>query len=255
MISPNGVLRKLRDKKPVFGPLINFSSPWFVDVMGATGFDFVLLDAEHGPLSLESAEQMIRAAESAGMTPLVRVPANVPHEILRFLDVGAMGVQVPQLNSAADARAAANAVRFPPRGTRGLATLPRAGGYGIGPSAPDYIEIANREVVLMAMVETREGVENIDAIAGTDGVDIIAIGPGDLSASLGFQGDRNAPAVREAVEHVVERAHAHGRWVSLPATDIDGARALVKRGVEIVQLMPAAWLNRLGKHFLSEVRA
>jgi len=255
MISANGVLRKLRDKQAVFGPLINFSSPWFVDVVGATGFDFVLLDAEHGPLSLESTEQMIRAAESAGMTPLVRVPANVPHEILRFLDIGAMGVQVPQLNSAADAKAAANAVRFPPRGTRGLATLPRAGGYGIGPSAPDYIEIANREIVLMAMVETREGVENIDAIAGTDGVDIIAIGPGDLSASLGFQGDRSAPAVRDAVEHVIERAHAHGRWVSLPATDIDSARALVKRGIEIVQLMPAAWLSRLGKQFLSEVRA
>ena len=255
MISPNRVLRKLRDKEPVFGPLINFSSPWFVDVVGATGFDFVLLDAEHGPLSLETTEQMIRAAESAGVTPLVRVPANVPHEILRFLDIGAMGVQVPQLNSAADARAAANAVRFPPRGTRGLATLPRAAGYGIGPSAPEYIEIANREIVLLAMVETREGVENIDAIAGTDGVDIVAIGPGDLSASLGFQGDRSAPAVREAVEHVIERSHAHGRWVSLPATDIDSARVLVKRGVEMVQLMPAAWLNRLGKDFLSEVRA
>lgn len=254
MISPNGVLRKLRDKQTVFGPLINFSSPWFVDVIGATGFDFVLLDAEHGPMSLESTEQMIRAAESAGMTPLVRVPANVPYEILRFLDIGAMGVQVPQLNSAADAKAAASAVRFPPRGTRGLATLPRAGGYGIGPTAPEYIEIANREIVLMAMVETREGVENIDAIAGTEGVDIIAIGPGDLSASMGFHGDRSAPAVREAVEHVVERAHAHGRWVSLPAADIESARALVTRGIEIVQLMPAAWISRLGKHFLSEVR-
>jgi 4-hydroxy-2-oxoheptanedioate aldolase len=223
MISENRILRKVRDKVPVFGPLINFSSPWFVDVVGATGFDFVLLDAEHGPLSLESAEQMIRAAESAGMTPLVRVPANVPYEILRFLDIGAMGVQVPQLNSAADAKTAANAVRFPPRGTRGLATLPRAGGYGIGPSAPEYIEMANREIVLMAMVETREGVEHIDAIADTEGVDIIAIGPGDLSASMGFQGDRNAPAVRDAVDHVIERAHAHGRWVSLPATDIDSA--------------------------------
>jgi 4-hydroxy-2-oxoheptanedioate aldolase len=255
MISANSVLRKLRNNEPVFGPLINFSSPWFVDVVGATGFDFVLLDAEHGPLSLESTEQMIRAAESAGITPLVRVPANVPHEILRFLDIGAMGVQVPQLNSAADARAAANAVRFPPHGTRGLATLPRAAGYGIGPSAPDYIEIANREIVLMAMVETREGVENIDAIAAMEGVDIIAIGPGDLSASLGFQGDRSAPAVRDALEHVIERSHANGRWVSLPATDIDSARALVKRGVEMVQLMPAAWMNGLGKHFLSEVRA
>jgi 4-hydroxy-2-oxoheptanedioate aldolase len=255
MISPNGVLCTLRDKKRVFGPLINFSSPWFVDIVGATGFDFVLLDAEHRPLSLETTKQMIRAAESAGVTPLVRVPANIPHEILGFLDIGAMGVQVPQLNCAADARATANVVRFPPCGTRGLATLPRAGGYGIGPSAPDYIEIANREIVLMAMVETREGVENIDAIAGTGGVDIIAIGPGDLPASFGFQCDRSVSPVREAVEHVIERSHAHGRWVSLPATDIDSARALVKRGVEIVQLMPAAWLNRLGKHFLSEVGA
>jgi 2-keto-3-deoxy-L-rhamnonate aldolase RhmA len=108
---------------------------------------------------------------------------------------------------------------------------------------------------LMAMVETREGVENIDAIAAMEGVDIIAIGPGDLSASLGFQGDRSAPAVRDALEHVIERSHANGRWVSLPATDIDSARALVKRGVEMVQLMPAAWMNGLGKHFLSEVRA
>jgi 2-keto-3-deoxy-L-rhamnonate aldolase RhmA len=130
MISPNRVLHKLREKEAVFGPLINFSSPWFVDIVGATGFDFVLLDAEHGLLSLESTEHMIRAAE---------------------------------------------------------------------------------------------GVESIDAIAATDGVDIVAIGPGDLSASLGFRGDGSASAVREAVEHVIERAHAHGRWVSPPAADIDSA--------------------------------
>ena len=104
MITSSLVRKKLESGQPVFGPLINFHSPWLVDLTGIMGFDFVLLDAEHGPMSLENIEIMVRAAEAAGITALARVPANVPHEILRFLDIGVMGVQVPQLNSALDAR-------------------------------------------------------------------------------------------------------------------------------------------------------
>lgn len=255
MITSSLVRKKLESGQPVFGPLINFHSPWLVDLTGIMGFDFVLLDAEHGPMSLENIEIMVRAAEAAGITALARVPANVPHEILRFLDIGVMGVQVPQLNSALDARAAADAVRYPPRGARGLATLPRAAGYGLQISAPDYIELANREIILMAMVETKEALENIDEIVSTEGVDVIAIGPGDLSASLGFHGDRQAPQVRDAVEHIIERTHAHGRHVSLPATDAASAKALVDRGIKIIQLMPSAWIGAMGKSFLAQVRA
>lgn len=254
MIRPHRLRQRLETGMKTFGPILNFNSPWFVDISGLIGFDFVLFDAEHGPLTPETAETLIRAAEAAGLSPLVRVPANVPHEILRFLDIGAVGIQVPHIDSADDARAAASAVRYHPRGQRGLAAITRAAGYGIDTGVPAYIELANREVMLMAMVETARAVEAVDAIASTEGVDIIAIGPGDLSASMGYAGERGVPVVEQAIDHVIARAHAHGRWASLPAVDVATANHCLRRGADIVQVSCAAWLVRTGRDLLAGVQ-
>lgn len=251
MISANRVRRRLAEGHPVFGPTVNFNSAWFVDMAGAIGFDFVMLDAEHGPLGPESAELMIRAAEQAGIAPLVRIPTNQPHEFLRFLDIGAVGIQVPHVDSRAEAEAAAAAVRYAPRGSRGLAGTTRAAGYGSSMGLAEYMALANREVLCMPMIETASGLKNVEAIAATDGVDVLVIGPSDLSQSMGHGGNRNVPAVQQAIDHIIARAKAHKKWVSLPAADIASAREAIARGADFVMISPAAWLVGAGRELLA----
>jgi 4-hydroxy-2-oxoheptanedioate aldolase len=241
---------KLGTGETIIGPVVNFNSAWIVDIAGLIGFDYVLLDCEHGPMTAESIEMMIRAAEVAGISPIVRVPGNVPHEILRFLDIGAAGVQVPHVESAADARRAAAAVRYPPLGERGLAPTTRAAGYGIDMPVTRYVEDAHREVVLLVMVETAAAVAAIDEIAATDGIDAVIIGPGDLSSSMGHGGDRSAPEVLEAVRHVISRCKHAGKPVSLPAASVAQGRQCIEMGAHILQVGTAPWLVQAGREFL-----
>ena len=113
MIFPNRLRQKLEDGRKVLGMMVGFPSPWFIDMLALSGFDFVVLDAEHGSIDPGQADVMIRAAEGGGMSVLARVP-NIPHEILRFLDLGVVGIQVPHIHNAGEAKAAADAIRYPP---------------------------------------------------------------------------------------------------------------------------------------------
>ena len=238
---------------PVFGVIINFDSPWLVDAAGLIGFDFVLLDAEHGPLSPARMEEMMRAAEAAGMSALVRVPANVPHEILRYLDIGAVGIQVPHLETAEETKAAADAMRYPPLGNRGLAAITRAANYGMTITPKEYMEIANREVAFLPMIETPRAVENVDAIASVPGVDALIIGPGDLSAAMGHGGDRTAPAVKKEIERILARGLAHGKPVSLPAANLAQAKECLQIGARIIQFPAINFIVGHGREVLKSL--
>ena len=253
MIGSHRLRQKLEAGEKALGMMVGFPSPWFVDMLALSGFDFVVLDAEHGSIDPGQAETMIRAAEAGGMSVLARVP-NVAHEILRFLDLGVMGIQVPHIHDAAEAKAAADAIRYPPIGHRGLATITRAAGYGVDLPARDYVALANRELMCCPMIETVEALADVDAIAATPGVDALFLGPGDLSNAMGHGGDRNHPAVREACAHVIARAHAHGRWVSTAAYDGEGARAAFAAGADIVIPSPMAMVVKAGRDFVKKAR-
>jgi len=254
MIGQHRVRQRLGEGKPVFGLILNFTSPWLVDLAGLAGFDFVLIDAEHGPIVPGTAEDMIRAAEAVGMSAFVRVPANLPHEIQRYLDLGAMGIQVPHVETVADAQTSASALRYPPVGDRGLATITRAANYGATISPADYMRLANRELAYFATIETRMAVDNIDAIAALEGVDGLCIGPGDMSVSMGHHGNRSAPEVVAATERVIAAGKANGKWVSLPASDEVSALQCLRMGANIVQLPANYFVLHYGKQFLSAVR-
>lgn len=249
MIGAHRLRQKLVDGKPVLGMLVNFPSEWFVDIVALMGFDFVLIDAEHGPVNPQNAEGLIRAAEANGISAIVRVP-NVSHEIQRFLDIGAVGIQIPHIDNAEQAQAAVDAIRYPPLGHRGLATVTRAAGYGIDITPREYMDRANQEVLCFPVIETAEGLANVDAIAATPGIDAIIIGDGDLSTSMGYGGDRTHPAVREAVTHIIARAKAHGRWVATAGYDAETARVRFADGADIVQVPPPAMLVRAGREFV-----
>ena len=254
MIGAHRVRQRLSEGKPVFGLILNFNSPWMVDLLGLAGFDFVLIDAEHGPLVPGTAEEMIRAAEAVGMSAIVRVPDNLPHEIQRYLDVGAVGIQVPHVDTAEQASAGISAVRYPPIGERGLATITRAANYGATISPAESMATANRELAYFATIETRLSVENIDSIASLKGVDGLCIGPGDMSVSMGHEGNRAVPEVVAGIERVLASAKRHGKWVSLPASDDASAVKCLKMGANIIQFPANYFVLHYGRKFLDAVR-
>ena len=157
---------------------------------------------------------MIRACEIGGATPLVRIPESVPGEypgvILRILDLGAMGVIVPHVDTREEAQAVVDAVKYAPAGRRGMFDVGRQTGYGTRMSAQEYVKRANEETLVVVMIESTEGLANVDDILSVDGVDVVQIGSSDLSASMGFRGDLAAPQVVAAIDRIVAAARKHG---------------------------------------------
>ena len=198
--------QRLRGDTPLAGMFIGFPSPALAEMCGHAGFDFVIIDNEHGPMSIESTEHMIRAARCAGTLPVVRTPEA---EILRVLDAGASGVQVPMVDTAEQARRIVAACKYPPLGTRSSAFTARAGGYTFhgGPAA---IERANAGVAIILMIETVEAVKNLDAILAVPGIDALFVGLSDLALSMGHPGDNTHLRVQETLGEIFERAAQAG---------------------------------------------
>ena len=211
MSQTNQLKQKLLAGRPAFGVSVMFPSPHVVDMVGRLGFDWVLIDCEHGSISLESVELMVMAAEASDITPIVRPPVNSSEAILQVMDRGAMGVQVPHVNTADDATRAVEAVKYHPLGERGLAAGVRASSYGYGTSMSEYAEAANRETLVCVQLEEAEAIDNVDEILQVDGVDVFFIGPSDLSQSLGFPGRPDTPVVREAMDQTFAKIVAAGK--------------------------------------------
>jgi len=177
----------------VGGTFINLGSPLTVEMAGCAGFDWLLLDHEHGPGSDETLLHQLQAAGTTSAVPIVRIAANEPPRFKRALDIGAGGVMVPMVSNAAEAQAAVAAFRYPPRGIRGVAKLNRACDFGVG--FDDYFAHAHEWLVLMPQIETPEGVENAAEIAAVDGVDVLFVGPMDLTTNLGIPGQFDHPVI------------------------------------------------------------
>ena len=197
MLRPNEVRRRLAAGEEVHGLFSTVPDTAVVEMIGCAGYDFVILDCEHTLVDPQQLEHLIRAAEATGLTPFVRVPEADPGAILRALDAGAMGIVVPHVRERADVDAAIRAARYAPEGMRSL-----NGGRGPGfgrIDLPTYIEQANAEIMVIALVEDAEGVTAIDEILSPGGVDLLLPGPGDLSQSYGVPWQVRHPRVQEAV--------------------------------------------------------
>ena len=212
MLRPNTMKAKLQQGLPAVGISLTFPSPHLVEVAAYCGFDWVLLDCEHGSMTPESVEVMAMAAELAGIVPIVRPPTNAPHELLRYLDRGCMGVQVPHVSTAQQARAAAEAVRYFPQGHRGLAAgALRAATFGMRATQAEWVEWVNRESLVCVQIEDPEGVRNLDAILEVAGVDVFFLGANDLSAAMGYATQAGHPEVKKVVDAALARIHAAGK--------------------------------------------
>lgn len=206
----NKVLQKLREGKPVLVGIVWTVPHWkIVEMMGIAGYDGVWIEMEHSDFTLEQVSQMILAARATGMEALVRVPRGSYNDVIRPLEAGATGVLLPHCTGGDDARELVRMARFAPLGWRGIGgSIDIA--YGTEFS-DEYYQWANREILLGVMIERREAIEDIDAIASTEGLDLLLVGPADLSQSLGVRGDFTHPLLREAVERVAGACAKHGK--------------------------------------------
>lgn len=203
--------KKSIDQGYVIGPFMKTGEPAFVEAAGYAGFDFVILDTEHGPVSMETMQNNIRAALVSGTLPIVRVQDKNEVNIAKALDIGALGIQVPQIKSARDAEDVVKAAKFHPNGDRGVCRFVRAAQY----SAMDryeYFDSANDNLIIIQL-EGQEALENIDEIMDVKGVDILFIGPYDLSQSLGVTGDVRNPKVIEQMEYITQKASKRNKIV------------------------------------------
>ena len=205
------------------GTWTSLSDPASAETAAAAGFDFVVIDTEHSPLGLETVTNCVRAVENGGADPVVRTPWNDPVRIKRLLDIGPAGLFVPMVDTAEEAKAAVEAMRYPPDGVRGVAGS-RATGYGR--NFEEYVTDTYRDVTLITQLETETAVENADAIAGTEGVDGLFVGPADLSASLGVIGQFDHPDLHDAIETVLSAGERTGVPVGTLGVDRDALEAL-----------------------------
>lgn len=233
----SAVKRKLEAGETVFGSFFKVDSPAIAELYGLAGFDFLILDAEHGCFTHGQIENLIRTCERMGMSSVIRTPDAQEANILHVLDSGASGIQVPSLKSAAEVRDLIRKAKYWPLGERGSARACRAAGYG---TVPDYEARANAETLVSVHVENKEMVEDIEALCAIPELDVVFIGPGDLSASLGHPGNAAHPDVVAAIDRVIEVA-AGRKHIGTVVGNAKALESYVARGVHYI-----AWLSDLG---------
>ena len=250
----NNLKEALKEGKNVFGPFMKFTDPAAVEIMGFAGFDFVIIDAEHGPISIQSAQNMLRAAETTNITPIIRVSSNDEALILRALDIGAQGIEIPQINSKSQAIKAVKSVKYSPQGERGVCRYVRAANY----SSMDkfkYFKFANEETMIIAHIEGVEGINNLDEILSVPGIDVIFIGPYDLSQSLGIPGEVNNPLVTEKMKEVVLKCRENKVSVGTFVDDIKTAKFWVSLGVQYISFsVDVGILYNASKNIISKLK-
>jgi 4-hydroxy-2-oxoheptanedioate aldolase len=215
----NTLKRRLYAGKAAFGVMCTFPAPSVVEMLGHLGFDWILLDNEHGSITVDTAEACIAAAELTGMAPIVRPVGNRPEIIAPFLDRGAWGVQVPHVNTADEARAAVDAVKYGPEGHRGIFSGGRPAGYGFTGSTADYAREANAQTLVCLMLEEVEAIDNLPQLVEVPGVDVYFIGSGDLSQSMGHTGQQAHPEVQAMMERGVKTITGAGRIAGCSCPD------------------------------------
>lgn len=228
----NAFKQALRERRQQIGFWCTMPDPYSTEILSGAGFDWLLLDAEHSPTDIRIMMLQLQAGRAGSSSLIVRPPVNDHVLIKQYLDIGAQTLLLPMIQSADEAGAAVSAMRYPPEGVRGVATMSRASRFG---RAENYLRRAEEELCLLVQVETVEALEHIEAIAAVDGVDGIFVGPSDLAASLGHRGDQFHPVVVEAIEAAIGRIKATG----VPAGILTPNNEFARRCMELGTLFTA----------------
>ena len=229
----NKLKKALRDNEQTYGSWITLANPLIPEIMAEAGFDWLCIDMEHSSIELSDVLNLILSIENNNMVPLVRVGENNSNLIKRVMDAGSCGVIVPNINSHDDAKAAVDAVRYYPNGTRGVG-LYRAQGFGN--KFLEYIDWLENQSIVIAQIEHIEAVRNIDEIFTTPGIDAFIVGPYDLSGSLGKPGKFEDKEVQQAINIILEAGEKHGITAGFHSVSSDPSEALLykKKGFKLL---------------------
>jgi 4-hydroxy-2-oxoheptanedioate aldolase len=226
-LTPNAFKAAIRSGKQQIGLWVALASPYSAEICAGSGFDWLLFDGEHGPNDPPSMLPQLQAAAAYPVSAIVRPAWNDKVLLKRYLDVGFQSFLVPYVQTAAEAEAAVAAIRYPIRGVRGVAGSTRASRYG---RIADYARRAEAELCMLVQIESREGLDNLDAIARTDGIDGVFIGPADLAAGLGRLGDIGHAEVQSAIKEAIARIKAAGKPAGILATDDASTKRYIEWG-------------------------
>ena len=223
----NNFKRAIAAGRPQIGLWVSLASPYSAEIVAGSGFDWLVIDTEHSPNEVDTTLAQLQSMAAYPVSPVVRPAWNDKVLVKRHLDIGAQTLLIPYVQNAEEAAAAVAAVRFPTRGVRGVAGVTRATRFG---RVPEYARRAADEICLLVQIETREGLDNLEAIARTDGVDGVFIGPADLAAGLGHLGDMQHAEVQSAIQDGIRRIGACGKPAGILATDEASARRYMEWG-------------------------
>ncbi|PKL08667.1 MAG: 2,4-dihydroxyhept-2-ene-1,7-dioic acid aldolase [Spirochaetae bacterium HGW-Spirochaetae-7] len=241
-----------RDGGTSFGIFQTVASAAVSEILANRGFDWILVDMEHGMAGIETAGDLFAAIDRGGPTPLVRVPSNDQATIKRALDAGAMGVMIPMVNTREDAVRAVSSCKYAPAGTRGIGPG-RVSLFGI--RMGEYLATADAQVMVIPQAEHREAVEHIDEILSVPGIDVIFVGPYDLSCSMGLPGQVSHPDVEKAIETVLSAARRAGVTPGIFCMDVEGARHRAAQGFRFIAIgLESVFLDRAVKGALGLLR-
>ena len=234
IIPSNRMKSLLREGRAVTGTmLVEFRQPAVMQVLKSAGYDFATIDMEHGVFDYESVANLSRFGRHIGITPLVRVPDTHYPYIARALDVGAQGIMAPRLRSAAEVRDVVNIIKYPPLGGRGCSFGRGHTDFHGGP-LPENMRLANDETLLIVQVETGGALEEVEEIAAIAGVDVLLIGPTDLSIDLGVPGQLDSPRLIDAIERTLAACKSHGIAAGIQTTDLDWLLHWAEKGMAVL---------------------
>ncbi|MDJ0952395.1 MAG: aldolase/citrate lyase family protein [Acidimicrobiia bacterium] len=253
MLVENTTKQKLRAGEAVFGCFFRYASPTLAEHVAMQGWDFLIYDGEHGSLEPRDMEDLARAAELHGVTPLARVTANEPATILRYLDAGAHGLHVPWVNTAEEAERVVVSAKYGPRGLRGLAGS-RQGGWGNTESLADFTARANEETLVVVHIETADAVAAVQEYTEIDGIDVLFIGPTDLSHSLGHPGNPSHPEVQDAMASVADVVARSNKTLGIYAGSPDFAADWFAKGARYFTAGLEGFVKQAMQNYLAAVR-
>lgn len=252
----NAVKEKVAGGKPSFGAMLQFPSPELVELYGLLGFEWIFIDAEHGPLGYYEVQELCRACDAFGLSSLVRVPKLDHSLIAKYLETGAQGVAVPHIKTVEDAEAVVRAARYYPEGRRGWdAGASRSSAYNLIEPPTDYFARSNEEIMVALWIEDVEGIENLDAILQVPGVDVINFGIGDLTMSMGMTAQFDHPEVQKTVAEGRRKVVEAGKVLIGEAGDAKTARKLMDEGALLISTMVNAMLANSVRSYLEELKS
>jgi 4-hydroxy-2-oxoheptanedioate aldolase len=247
----NKMKQRLNAKQPCYGVISPTTDPTICDYIGLSGLDFYMIDGEHGAISIGDITNMVRACENVGCTPLARVGDLNEKLILQYMDAGVMGVMMPGVQTAKQAEFLVQAIKYPPKGNRGLGPV-RAADYMMRMSQLQYVQMANEQTLVLPQIEDTDGVRNLRRMVKVEGVDGFIIGPRDLAMSMGFYDGPAHPEVNKVIDEIFAIVLDAGKIIGTVAGTAEQAKILTEKGATIILNSVQGLISTSAKGFMKD---